>query len=74
MVVKGDSMLVVKQVNGEWKTEHPGLRSLRPQAGELLARFDNSRVEWIPREENRRADELGRGVMSFGPRVPTGGP
>jgi ribonuclease HI len=74
VVVKGDSMLVVKQVNGEWKTKHPALRSLRTQAEELLARFDNSRVEWIPREENRRADELGRGVMSLGPRVPIGGP
>ena len=60
VVVKGDSMLVVKQVNGEWKTKNPALRSLRTEAEELLARFESSRVEWIPRKENWRADELGR--------------
>jgi len=60
VVVKGDSMLVVKQVNREWKTKNPALRSLRTQAEELLARFESWRVEWIPREENRCADKLGR--------------
>jgi len=25
-----------------------------------LAQFESSRVEWIPRKENWRADELGR--------------
>jgi ribonuclease HI len=72
VVVKGDSMLVVKQVKGEWKTKHPTLRSLRTQAEELLARFESSPVEWIPRKENRRTDELGRGVMSLGPGVSIG--
>jgi ribonuclease HI len=60
VVVKGDSMLVVKQVNGEWKTKNPALQSLRTQAEELLALFESSRVEWIPRKENRRVDELAR--------------
>ena len=74
VVVKGDSMLVVKQVNGEWKTKHPTLQPLRAKACDLLAQFDDWRVEWIPRRENRRADELGRGLMSLGPRVCIGGP
>jgi ribonuclease HI len=60
VVVKGDSMLVVKQINREWKTKNEALRSLRAQAEELLARFETWRVEWIPRKENRRTDELGR--------------
>src|SRR5215207_2347266 len=60
VVVKGDSMLVVKQVNGEWEAKNPALQSLRMQAEELLAQFESSRVEWIPRKENRRVDELGR--------------
>ena len=60
MVVKGDSRLVVKQVKGEWKTKHPTLQPLRAKACDLLAQFDNWRVEWIPRKENRLADELGR--------------
>ena len=60
VVVKGDSMLVVKQINREWTTKNAALRSLRTQAEELLALFESSRVEWIPRKENRRTDELGR--------------
>jgi len=60
VVVKGDSKLVVKQVNREWKTKSPALRPLRTQAEELLALFESSRVEWIPRKENWRADGLGR--------------
>jgi hypothetical protein len=50
----------VKQLNGEWKTKNPALQSLQMQAEELLAQFESSRVEWIPRKENRRVDELGR--------------
>jgi ribonuclease H / adenosylcobalamin/alpha-ribazole phosphatase len=60
VVVKGDSMLVVKQVNREWKTKNEAMRRLRTQAEELLALFETWRVEWIPRKENRRTDELGR--------------
>ena len=60
VVVKGDSTPVVKQANREWKTKSPALRSLRTEAEDLLAQFESWRVEWIPRKENWRADELGR--------------
>jgi hypothetical protein len=59
-MTQGDSMLVVKQINREWKTKNAALRSLRTQAEELLALFESSRVEWNPRRENRRTDKLGR--------------
>lgn len=61
VLVNGDSTLVVKQVNGEWKTKHPAMQPLRATACDLLAQFDDWCVRWIPREENRRADKLGRG-------------
>jgi ribonuclease HI len=60
VLVRGDSTLVVKQINGEWKTKHPTLRPLRAEACDLLGQFDDWHVEWVPRKENRRADELGR--------------
>lgn len=60
VMVKGDSMLVVKQVNHEWKAKNEAMRRLRTQAEELLAQFETWRVKWIPREENGRADELAR--------------
>lgn len=73
VAVKGDSTLVVNQVNDKWKTKHPTLLPLRAEAKKLLAEFESWSVKWIRRKENRRADELGRGVMSLGPRVSTGG-
>jgi ribonuclease HI len=69
VVVKGDSRLVVRQVNGDWKTKNPALRSLRTQAKELLDLFESWDVKWIQHKENWRADGLGRGEMSLGPRV-----
>jgi len=58
--VKGDSKLVVNQVNGDWKTRSPSLQPLRSEATKLLEQFESWSVEWIPRKENRRADQLGR--------------
>ena len=55
-----DSLLVVEQMRGRWRTKHPGLIHLRTTAGELLEQFEDWRVEWIGRKKNRRADELGR--------------
>jgi ribonuclease HI len=60
VVAKGDSTIVVKQINREWKTNNAALRSLRTQAEELRAQFETCDIEWIPRKENRAADELGR--------------
>ena len=64
IVAKGDSRVVVRQVNRDWKTQNAGLLPLRTEVEGLLAQFESWHVEWIPREENRRADELGRGVRS----------
>jgi ribonuclease HI len=58
--VKGDSRVVVNQVNGEWKTRAPTLQPLRAKACDLWAQFDAWSVDWIRREENRLADKLGR--------------
>lgn len=60
VIVRGDSKIVVNQINREWQTKNAALQSLREQAEELLAQFDFWHVEWIPRRENRLADELGR--------------
>jgi len=60
VTAKGDSKVVVNQINREWQTKNAALQALRTQAEELLALFDDWQVEWIPRRENRTADELGR--------------
>ena len=56
--VKGDSELIVKQVNGAWNTNDPELRELRVTARELLTNFDEWTLQHVPREINERADKL----------------
>jgi ribonuclease HI len=55
--VRGDSRLVVEQVNGRWKISALHLRPLAARARELLA-GRKVRLYWVPRERNRRADVL----------------
>lgn len=56
--VKGDSQLIVRQVNGEWKTREPHLRELRDRVREVADEFEQFEIHHIPREENREADAL----------------
>lgn len=57
LAVCGDSNLVVNQVNGKWKIKQPHLRELAVQANSLMAQFRQVKLFWVPREENRLADE-----------------
>jgi ribonuclease HI len=74
VVVKGDSMLVVRQINGEWKTKNEALRSLRAQAEELLARFEilARRVDSAQGEPaHRRVGTVAISRRPSGPRATT---
>jgi len=56
--VVGDSELVAKQVNGQYKVKHAGLRPLHAQALRALAGFERWRVRTVPRAQNAAADAL----------------
>jgi ribonuclease HI len=56
--VVADSELVARQIGGEYKVKHAGLKPLFEQAMEALRGFDRWSVRNVPREENARADEL----------------
>ncbi|WP_328976086.1 bifunctional RNase H/acid phosphatase [Streptomyces canus] len=60
--VRMDSKLVVEQMSGRWKIKHPDLKPLALEAGRV---FPPGRVtyEWIPREQNKRADRLANEAM-----------
>ena len=53
-----DSELVVRQLRGEYRVREPHLKSLHQKARETLNRFSQYSILSIPREENRRADQL----------------
>jgi ribonuclease HI len=66
----GDSQLVVDQINDRSRTKHAGLLPLRAEAQELLGQFEHWSIQWIPRAENGRADELGRMMSHLALPVP----
>jgi ribonuclease HI len=63
--VFGDSQLVVKQVNGEWRVKAENLRPFHKKAVELLEKVKNSKLSWVRRDDNSLADQLSKdGVNS----------
>lgn len=53
-----DSELLVRQLLGQYKVKSPGLVPLHRRVVELMGKFAGVRITHIPREQNRRADQL----------------
>jgi len=64
VTIKSDSELLVNQLNGEWRVKHSNLKPLAAIANMMIEELGHHGVgvtaEWIPREENRVADDLSR--------------
>ncbi|RVW84676.1 Transposon Ty3-I Gag-Pol polyprotein [Vitis vinifera] len=58
MEVFGDSNLVLRQIQGDWKTRDVKLRPYHAYLELLVARFDNLRYVHLPRAQNQFADAL----------------
>jgi ribonuclease HI len=56
--VRTDSQLMVRQILGEYKVKSESIKGLHAEASEILKNFEKVRIEHIPREQNKRADEL----------------
>jgi ribonuclease HI len=56
--VVNDSELVARQIGGEYKVKHAGLKPLYLEAMRELRDFDRWAVRSVRREQNTRADEL----------------
>jgi ribonuclease HI len=55
--VEGDSKLVIEQVFGKWKCQHPNMIPLCKEAKDLIkTHFKTITGKWIPREKNSIAD------------------
>jgi ribonuclease HI len=68
LVVHSDSELMIKQMNGEYKVKHPGLLPLHQRAKALSRQFDEVVFRHIPREQNKRADQLGNAALDSVPK------
>eukprot|EP01017_Pseudomicrothorax_dubius_P013621 TRINITY_DN16076_c0_g1_i1.p1 TRINITY_DN16076_c0_g1~~TRINITY_DN16076_c0_g1_i1.p1 ORF type:complete len:289 (+),score=67.70 TRINITY_DN16076_c0_g1_i1:99-965(+) len=64
--VYGDSMLVVKQLKGEYKVKAPNLFDLSKEARMLSKLFEKFDIQYVPRESNSLADRLANeGVAKY---------
>ncbi len=61
--VRLDSLLLVRQVAGDFRVKAAGLKPLHRRAVSLLARIGQARVVHIPREQNSRADALANAAL-----------
>ena len=62
LLIKGDSQLVVKQLQGKWKVKSKNLRELHIRSRAIIKKLQKLNVsiklEYIPRKQNHVADRL----------------
>jgi len=63
VTVRSDSLLLVKQMRGEYRVKHPGLQRLHHAAKGLVLRFRTVRFEHVGRALNAHADRLANAAM-----------
>ena len=56
--VVNDSELIARQIGGQYRVKHAGLKPLYQETMEALRAFDRWSVRSVRREANARADEL----------------
>ena len=66
VTVKMDSMLVVKQMQGEWKVKHPNMKPQHARLRALEEKFGTVTFAHVYREENGDADALANEAMDRG--------
>ncbi len=63
LTVRSDSLLLVKQMLGEYRVKHPGLQALSARARLLVAGIGRVRFEHVGRSRNEHADRLANQAM-----------
>ncbi|MEQ1573610.1 MAG: ribonuclease HI family protein [Vicinamibacterales bacterium] len=61
--VRSDSLLLVKQMLGEYRVKHPGLQPLYEKARTLTRQVGRVKFEHVRRELNTHADRLANEAM-----------
>jgi len=63
IVLRSDSLLLVRQLQGEYRVKAAGLKPLYRKAVALLGDFDSVTIEHVPREQNEVADSLANAAL-----------
>src|SRR5271169_4885084 len=61
--VYSDSQLIVNQIKGLYKVKHPDLRPLHERAKKQAANLESFTITYVPREQNRDADDLANAAL-----------
>lgn len=61
--VLSDSQLIVNQMKGLYKVKHPDLRPLHERAKKQAAALEAFAIQYVPREQNRDADDLANAAL-----------
>jgi len=61
--VFSDSQLIVNQIKGLYKVKHPDLRPLHERARKQAAALETFSIQYVPREQNRDADEMANAAL-----------
>jgi acyl dehydratase/ribonuclease HI len=61
--VYSDSQLIVNQIKGLYKVKHPDLRPLHERAKKQAAGLESFTIQYVPREQNRDADDLANAAL-----------
>jgi ribonuclease H / adenosylcobalamin/alpha-ribazole phosphatase len=69
LVVRSDSLLLVKQMLGEFRVKHPGLQPLHQAARALVSRFADVTFQHVGRALNAHADRLANAAMDDAART-----
>ncbi|MDP8261521.1 MAG: ribonuclease HI family protein [Candidatus Kappaea frigidicola] len=64
VILKSDSELIVKQLNGQYKVKSDNIKALYFIASNLKKLFDHLTIKHIPRELNQDADSLASNAAS----------
>lgn len=67
LAVKGDSLLLVEQMRGNYRVKNHGLIPLHQKARGLVARIGHVTFEHVPRDQNADADRLSNLGMDRNP-------
>lgn len=65
LLLRGDSDVAIRYVNGTSGTQLDSLTPLIEQAQSRLARFEYVELQWVPRHRNTEADRLSRQALGL---------
>lgn len=63
IIVKGDSQLAINQMLGVYSVRSPNIIPLYKEACKLASQFEKIKFVWIPRSQNKLADELSKNAF-----------